>query len=159
MTVTARQVNTQGIRVYMGTITDKHDIHEALTLFAQHHNIRTATVEMLGGLHQVELTAYDFHQQIRLEPLTFSKPMEIVAGHGTISQLDNTPHVHIHMTLAFRDPDSPTGIRVIGGHVARSQAFAVEFTLTAYDGEPVQRAMHANTGLKLWKLPLLNTGD
>jgi predicted DNA-binding protein with PD1-like motif len=42
---------------------------------------------------------------------------------------------------------------VIGGHAASAKAFAVEFTLTTYDGVPVQRAMHEGTGLKLWDLP------
>ena len=38
---------------------------------------------------------------------------------------------------------------------AKAVAYAVEFTLTAYDGATVHRAEHQSTGLKLWDLPLL----
>jgi predicted DNA-binding protein with PD1-like motif len=41
---------------------------------------------------------------------------------------------------------------VIGGHASRAIAFAVEFTLTVYDGESVNRQMHEGTGLNLWGL-------
>lgn len=150
MTIVARHVNTQMSRVFMGTITGRAHLHDALAAFAQDHDIYTATFELLGGLHEVELTAYDFETQERLRPLTFSRPMEIIAGHGTISQLDGAPHVHTHLTLSFRDENAPHGIAVIGGHAARALAFAVEFTLTAYDGRVIQRKRHPETGLKLW---------
>ena len=135
----------------MGTLTDGVAIHEALAETAVLHNIHTATFELLGGLHEVELTAYDFHAQVRLEPIVFKRPLEIIAGHGTISQLDGKPHVHLHLSLSFRDEAAPHGIVVVGGHAACAIAFAVEFTLTAYDGPPMQRAHHEGTGLMLWQ--------
>ena len=82
--------------------------------------------------------------------MVFTRPLEIIAGHGTISLLDGSPHIHLHLTLAYRDERSPTGIQVIGGHAAKAIAFAVEFTLTAYDGAPLHRAKHGGTGLMLW---------
>ena len=146
-----KQVNDDGIRVFMGTITDRTNVHEALTAVSQQHNITAATFELLGGVYEVELTAYDFTAQERREPLIFTKPLEIIAGHGTISMLDNAPHVHIHMSLAFRDENMANGIAVIGGHVARAEAFAVEYTLIAYDGVGMARKFHRGTGLKLWQ--------
>jgi predicted DNA-binding protein with PD1-like motif len=151
-TAVMRQVNPQGTRVFMGTLTGKANVHEALAQLAQQHAVQTATFELLGGLHEVELTAYDFEQKRRLAPLVWQRPLEIIAGHGTISQLDGQPHVHLHLTLAFRDEAAPQGITVIGGHAARAMAFAVEFTLTAYDGDPVHRAIHQGTGLMLWQI-------
>ncbi len=149
--ISLRQVNPHGSRVFMGTLTDGVNIHDALAETAVSHHIHTATFELLGGLHEVELTAYDFVAQRRLEPVLVKRPLEIIAGHGTISQLDGKPHVHLHLTLSCRDEAAPFGIAVIGGHVARAHAFAVEFTLTAYDGPPMQRAHHAGTGLMLWQ--------
>ncbi|NJN55347.1 MAG: DNA-binding protein [Anaerolineae bacterium] len=81
--------------------------------------------------------------------------VRIIAGHGTISLLNGRPHLHLHCTLSFRDETAPHGIAVIGGHVARALAFAVEFTLTAYVGTAVHRAPHPQTGLQLWQLPPL----
>jgi predicted DNA-binding protein with PD1-like motif len=60
--------------------------------------------------------------------------------------------------VSFRDETAPHGIAVIGGHVARATAFALEFTLTAYDGPPVHRALDVGTGLQLWKLPEMAHG-
>lgn len=158
MSISVAQINTQGIRVFMGTLTDGVAVHEALAAVAERHAIHAATFELLGGLSAVELTAYDFARQTRHEPLILTRPLEILSGHGAISRLHGAPHVHTHLTLAFRDPAAPHGVAVIGGHAARAVAFAVEFTLTAYDGVIVRRQPHPTTGLLLWDLPPLTDG-
>lgn len=152
MSVKARQVNPLGNRVFMGTITDKLPIHDALASVIQANVITTATFELLGGIHQVEFSAYDFERQERGEPIIIERPMEIVAGHGTVSLLDDNIRIHLHMALSYRDATSPTGIRVVGGHVVQALAYAVEFTLTAYEGAPMHRAKHLSTGLNLWHI-------
>ncbi len=152
MTIPIRQVNPTGIRVYMATLTDNANVHESLADIARTLNIQTATFEMLGGLHEVEFTAYNFVEQRREPPIVFKRALEIVGGHGTISLLDNKPHIHLHIVVSFRDETAPQGIVVVGGHAARALAFAVEFTLTAYDGAPVHRALDTGTGLHLWDL-------
>jgi predicted DNA-binding protein with PD1-like motif len=153
MPITLSHINTQSTRVFMGTLTNGEVIHAAFTKIADAENIHAATFEMLGGLTEVEFTEYDFINKIRKEPLVFARPLEILSGHGTISRLKNEAHVHTHLTLSFRDESAPNGIAVIGGHAARAIAFAVEFTLTIYDGVPVNRSMHEGTGLQLWDLP------
>lgn len=150
MPISLTQVNTQAVRVFMGTLTNGEAIHEAFAQIAQKQHIFAATFEMLGGLTEVELSEYDFVNQVRVEALVFRRPLEILSGHGTISRLDGRPHIHTHLTLSFRDEAAPHGIAIIGGHAVRAIAFAVEFTLTVYDGRPVNRAMHAGTGLSLW---------
>jgi predicted DNA-binding protein with PD1-like motif len=137
----------------MGTFTNGEAIHDAFAKIAHKQNIRAATFEMLGGLTEVEFTEYDFINKIRKPPLIFARPLEILSGHGTISRLNDEPHIHTHLTLSFRDESAPNGIAIIGGHTARAIAFAVEFTLTVYDGVPVNRAIHGGTGLQLWNLP------
>ena len=155
MTITLSDINTQATRVFMGTLTDGQNIHEAFAKIAETENVHAATFEMLGGLIEVEFTEFDFINKIRKEPLVFARPLEILSGHGTISRLKNEAHVHSHLTLSFRDESAPNGISVIGGHAARAIAFAVEFTLTVYDGVPVHRQMHEGTGLQLWSFPEL----
>jgi predicted DNA-binding protein with PD1-like motif len=134
----------------MGTLTGGVEIHPALVEIALTHKIQTATFEMLGGLTEVEFRAFDFEGQKRKPPIIFTRPMEIVSGHGTISLLDRQPNVHLHLAVAFGDTDAPHGISVVGGHVTRVFAHAVEITITAYDGAPVHRKMDEETGLMLW---------
>ncbi|NJN55346.1 MAG: hypothetical protein HC804_11645 [Anaerolineae bacterium] len=59
MPISLQQVNEGGTAVYMGTLTGGDNVHEALTAVAHQQHIQTATVDLLGGLHEVELTAYD----------------------------------------------------------------------------------------------------
>lgn len=155
MPITLSHINTQSTRVFMGTFTNGEAIHAAFAKIADAENIHAATFEMLGGLTEVEFTEYDFITKTRKPPLVFARPLEILSGHGTISRLNNEPHIHTHLTLSFRDESAPNGIAIIGGHAARAIAFAIEFTLTIYDGLPVNRAMHEGTGLQLWNLPNL----
>lgn len=151
-----KHVNPQGGRVYMGTLTDGAALHDSLQQTAEALNIQTATFELLGGLHEVQFTAYNFETQTRMAPITIKRPMEIVSGHGTISQLEDGLHIHTHLTISFRDTSAAYGMTILGGHAAYARCFAVEFTLTSYDGDPVERGMHESTGLKLWALPALN---
>ncbi|MCL4871183.1 MAG: DNA-binding protein [Anaerolineae bacterium] len=146
-----KQVNLTRTRVFMGRLTGGVEVVGALAAAAAAHQVQSGTLELLGGLHEVELTTYDFVTQQRLKPLVWQRPLEIIAGHGTISLLTGQPHVHLHLTLAFRDDAAAAGITVIGGHCGRALAFAVEFTLTAYDGNPMQRTWHEETGLMLWE--------
>ena len=155
MTITLQQVNPTRTRVYMGTITDDADIHESILAVAEKHGIQTATFELLGGLREVEFRAFDFDSQQRKAPLHFKHALEIVAGHGTIAMLDGKPHVHLHLAVAYQDSETPNGIVVLAGHCAKAIAFAIEFTLTEYEGNPVHRAKHEGTGLMLWDLPKL----
>ncbi len=156
MTITLAHINIKSTRVFMGTLTSAQNIHKAFAKIADSQNIQAATFEMLGGLTEVEFTEYDFINKIRREPLVFVRPLEILSGHGTISRLNGEAHVHSHLTLSFRDESARNGISVIGGHAARAIAFAVEFTLSVYDGVPVNREMHEGTGLQLWSLPALD---
>ncbi len=153
MTISLAHINTQSTRVFMGTLTSGEAIHAAFAKIANAEKIHAGTFEMLGGLTEVEFTEYDFINKTRKPPLVFARPLEILSGHGTISRLNGEPHVHMHLTLSFRDESAPNGISIIGGHAARAIAFAVEFTLTVYDGVPVNRAMHEGIGLQLWDLP------
>jgi predicted DNA-binding protein with PD1-like motif len=151
MSLTIKQLHPHNTRIIMGVLTDGLELHQALHETAVAHHIHTATIHMLGGLHHIELTAYNFHTQTRHPPLLFQQPLEIIGGHGTISLLENQPHIHLHLTLSYHDAKSPTGISIIGGHVTAATAFAVEFIITAYDGDPIQRAIHPTTGLQLWQ--------
>lgn len=131
----------------MGTITGHAPRHEAILDCCRTHDVPCGTVEMLGGLREAQFSAYDFERQERLTPLTIKGALEIVAGHGTISLLNDALFLHTHIVITQPEGES---VRVMGGHLASAVAFAVEFTLTAYDGAPMTRAQHPTTGLMLW---------
>lgn len=153
MTLTLQHINPHGTQVYQGTLTGGVAVHDALADLMRRLNLTAGTVDMLGGLTEVELTGYDFIRQIRRPPVIVRQPLEIVAGHGTLSWLDDQPHVHLHLALAYADETAPRGIALTGGHAARALAFAIEFTLHAHAGPPVRRALDPVTGLKLWHFP------
>lgn len=153
MSLTLQHVNPAGSRVYQGTLTGGQAVHDALADLMHRLHITAGTVDMLGGLLEVELTSYDFIRQVRRAPLVLSQPLEIVAGHATLSWLDDQPQVHLHVALAYADEAAAQGIAIVGGHAVRALAFAVEFTLWAHDGPPVRRAPHPLTGLSLWHFP------
>lgn len=153
MSITVQAVGTAGVQAYMGTLTAGENLHEAFVRLADHYQIGAGLVMMLGGLTLAQFTAYDFTTQTRHAPQTWEGALEIVGGHGTLSRLDNQPHFHLHLVVAQRDHAGAT--QLIGGHCAQAHAFAVEFTLLAFAGQPVVRAPHAETGLSLWHFPPL----
>jgi predicted DNA-binding protein with PD1-like motif len=151
MTITLRQVNPQGTQVYMGTLTGGLELHPALADLMTQLQGGSATFELLGGLTLAEFAAYDFQTHQRHALIPVQGALEIIAGHGTITWLDDAPHVHTHLLVSQRDRGN--NVSFMGGHCARAVVFAVEFTLTVYHGERVIRAEHAASGLKLWDLP------
>ncbi len=48
--ITLSHINTKSTRVFMGTLTNGENIHEAFVKIADAENIHAATFEMLGGL-------------------------------------------------------------------------------------------------------------
>jgi predicted DNA-binding protein with PD1-like motif len=153
--ITGQRVNPKGTRAFMGTITAA-DLHESLAQAAHEWDVTAGTVVLIGSLHEAELTAYDIERQSRTPPVLLSGTLEIVGGMAMISRMADAPHVHLHLVLAARTGDDMAGIAVYAGHVAKARAHAVEFVLTAYDGAPVERAIHARSGLNLWKLPTIS---
>jgi predicted DNA-binding protein with PD1-like motif len=152
MPLAYQPVNAEGSTVYMLTLTGGVPLHDSLIAFAQAQGVHTATFECLGGVHEIAFSAYDFTTHTRAPELMYSGAIELVSAHGTITLLNDAPHVHTHITAAFRDETAPHGIALVGGHCARALCFAVEITLHAYHGEVVRRALHADTGLYLWQL-------
>lgn len=152
MSLFIQQVNPAGSRVYMGVLTGGVLLHDALASAAREVGARTASFDLLGGLTEADLTAYDFTTQARLPAVTLRGALEICAGHGTISLMpDGALHVHTHLMLGWRADEV---LHTAGGHCARAVVYAVEFTLCVYDGAPMRRTLHPPTGLMLWGAPI-----
>lgn len=148
MTIRTGQVNTQATRVYMGSIINE-ELHPAFIRLMNELNIRAGSVSFIGGLTHVEFRSYDILTKTRHAPVSFSGAIEVVTAHGHLSYQDDAPHVHLHASVTV--PHS--GIWSAGGHIQQAMAFAVEFTLWAYDGGDLNREHDEETGLHLWKQP------
>lgn len=157
MNLRVRQVNPAGTRTFMCVLTDAAMLHDSLVEIALRHGIHTASFDLLGGLHHVELATYDFATRQRLNPVAYTGFLEVLAGHGTVALLDGKPSAHIHAVISYRDASNQPAT-IIGGHVVSASAFALEITLHAYDGEPVTRTMDPGSGLMLWDLPPVQNG-
>lgn len=148
MGIRIQQVNAQGMRVYMGTILNE-ELHPAIARLMIELNVRAGSVQCIGGLTDIEFRSYDILTKTRRPPIMFSGTLDVVSSHGHLSYQDGSPHVHLHATVTV--PNS--GVWVAGGHVQRAMAFAVEFTMWAYDGEDLIRRFDEETGLSLWEQP------
>lgn len=150
MAIQMRHINPAGTRVFMGQFL-REEIHPALTRIMTEQNIRAGSVQLMGTMTDVEFRAYDFTTKTRRAPIMFSGALEIVNAQGHLSMNDGQPHVHLHASVTV--PHS--GIWVAGGHVQRAVAFAVEFTLWAYDGDELVRRFDHDVGLSIWDVPEL----
>ncbi|HRE46236.1 MAG TPA: DUF296 domain-containing protein [Aggregatilineales bacterium] len=141
----------------MGTLTAGVELIAALSELARALDVRAGTCDLLGGLTGITFTSFDMARQTRYPPLTLTDGFEIAAGHTTISRLNNAPHIHTHLLVTYRDPSAPNNTAYVGGHVVQAAVFAVEYTLTVYDGVGIERRPHAASGLALWDVPPLDT--
>ncbi len=150
MSIRMQQVGTAGTRVYMGSILNE-ELHPVFARLMTELNIRAGSVQFIGGLTDVEFRSWDILSKTRRPPVTFSGALEVVSSQGHLSYQDGAPHIHLHATVTV--PHS--GIWVAGGHVQRAMAFAVEFTMWAYDGGELVRRYDPQTGLNIWDQPEL----
>lgn len=152
MPVVAHQEAVPRHRVLAVVLCDGADLHQALTEIAMTHHITAAIVHMLGGLREVALVETDVATGQKKPPLVFRRHLEIIGGSGMISLYNQTPHIHLHLTLAYQDAEHLHGVTVIGGHVAYATAHAVEALIHCYDGLALIRQPDRRTGLPLWSL-------
>lgn len=148
MCIRMQHINTQGTRVYMGTILDE-ELHPAFRRLMDEYQIYAGSVQFIGGLTQIEFRSYDLQKKIRRPPVSHCGALDVVHAYGHLSYRDDLPHVHLHAAVTV--PHS--GIWTTGGHVERATAFAIEFTIWAYDGAALTRSFDEATGLDLWQQP------
>lgn len=152
MPIVGYQEATPPHRVLAAVLGDGADLHQELAEIATRCGITAAVIHLLGGLREVALVETDIVTGQKKPPLVFRRHLEIIGGNGMISLYNQTPHIHLHLTLAFQDNLPPYGVSVIGGHVAYALAHAVEALIHCYDGLALIRQPDPHTGLPLWRL-------
>jgi len=130
--------------VHLLRLATGDDLYATISSYAIDHDLRAATVNCLGAVQRAALRYYD-QSALRYEDLVIDEPLELVAGIGNVSLLDDRPFLHLHAAFSAEDG------RGFGGHVAEGTiVFALEVALTELAGDPPVRLPDDCTGLTLW---------
>ena len=89
---------------------------DGLLAIAKREKIRTAKVEAIGGVNQLQL-AYFNSKARRYEQHKYDEFFEATGLIGNITLKDEEPFLHLHGTFGRRD------MSVIGGHVVSGTVF------------------------------------
>ena len=118
---------------------------ETLTDFCKDHGIQNGQVFGIGAIKDVELGAYDLDTKHYTRQL-FEGSWELIGMQANITQLDNEPFIHAHVTIGDHD------FNVKGGHLfAGNVAVVGEFIIVPLSGD-ARRESNPEIGLATWKL-------
>lgn len=116
-----------------------------LTKWAKENNIPSAIITGLGAARDVKLGYFDLNEGKYIE-IPVPRHVEIVSLDGSIAQLNNEPHCHIHVTV------SSSGGSTVAGHLFQAViSITAELHLTILR-EPIKRVVDPATGVLLWDL-------
>lgn len=125
-------------------ISNRAEITTAITAFVEKHDIKLGTVYGIGAVNKAVLRFYDPITKEHVDK-TFSEQMEISNLSGNISQMDEKPYIHLHITLGRTDYTALTG------HLLTANIHgAGEIVIEKFDGE-VGRRYDDVTGLNLYE--------
>ena len=117
-------------------------LEELKALVAKEH-IRTASVEAIAGLQELEFGTYDPALQ-QYHPHRLSGFFEVISLLGNVTEREGQPYLHLHISVA----DESGGVQ--GGHLTRAVVGATcEMVIRPIDGA-VGRRHVAVTGLNLF---------
>jgi predicted DNA-binding protein with PD1-like motif len=120
------------------------DLLEALDAICRDKGVTHATITVIGALSRASLGFYlqDEHRYVSHE---VDKPVEVLAGLGSVSLKEGQPFVHLHLTLS-----NATGA-ALGGHAMPGcRIFAAEAAIQTAEGPEKHRVFDEATGLFLW---------
>ena len=127
---------------YMVSIKNKADAVEALTDFAETHNITAGSVMGIGATNDVIIRFIDPLTNTQ-EDKRFKEQMEVTSVLGNISIREGKTFVHMHITLGRRD------YSVIAGHLVSLRIHgAGEFIIEDFNMK-AERALDPEMGLQL----------
>ena len=134
-------------RRIIGRLDKGTDLLVGIAEVCKKHRVRTATLSGLGALERLEVSEYDQRNRVYKPSRAFEGVFEVLNVTGNVSDRDNKPFVHAHVTVS-RERDN--GIEVLGGHLLAARVFAFEFVLEVMDDLVLKRTADQTTGLHLW---------
>jgi predicted DNA-binding protein with PD1-like motif len=119
------------------------DLLDGLSRAVAELGYEAATLQVIGALEEAHVGYFDPERKEYL-PITTGH-VEICAGLGNVSIRDESPFIHLHLTLSGADG------KCIGGHAMDDcRAFVVEAYLRKLAGPPPVREERPGIGLKVW---------
>lgn len=116
---------------------------ENILLFAKNENVKLASVQALGAVGELTVGVYKPNEKQYISK-TFKGDYEITSLTGTITQKDDLPYVHLHISVGTE------GGLVYGGHLNEAIVSAtVEMIISVIDGK-VGRKFNEEIGLNLF---------
>ncbi len=129
---------------YVARIDRGEEILESLTALCRNEGIRLASVQAIGAVDHAVVGLYDVAEQAFLKR-EFDEPMEIASLIGTVTQTEDAPHLHLHVTLCDRE------MRTHGGHAdALRVSVTCEAVLRVLPGA-VGHQRDGETGLSVYR--------
>lgn len=129
---------------YVVSIQNHAEISKAITAFVEEHDIKAGTITGIGAVNEATLRILDPATKQFVDK-TFAEQMEITKITGNISQQNNKPYVHMHVTLGRAD------YTALAGHFLTAKINgAGEFVIENFEGT-VDRYHDESTGLNLYK--------
>ena len=117
----------------------------SLAALCRQENIRLASVSGIGATDDCDMSVYDV-QDKRYYNNSFQGAYEITSLSGNVTRMDDSPYLHLHITIGDREG------RAFAGHLKRALVSATaEIILHTYDGE-ITRFQDEATGLNLLDL-------
>ena len=125
---------------------DNHvEIMEALAAFCKEKEILAGSVSGIGAISEATFRFLDPMTKKYVDK-TFSEQMEITCLIGNISQKDNKPYLHVHVTAGRRD------YTCVGGHLLSARINgACELLVEDFFEATLGRRFDDETGLNLYE--------
>lgn len=131
-------------RIFQGRLLKGSDIIEDIKAFLKEKSVQSGIISGIGAATKANIGYYD--QEARIYKIhTFDEPLEILSLKGNISIKDHDAFPHLHGVFSRKDGFC------IGGHIFEgTEAFAFEFEIVEFAGDPFIRYFDDETGLYLW---------
>lgn len=125
---------------------DNHvEIMEALAAFCKEKEILAGSVSGIGAISEATFRFLDPVTKKYVDK-TFSEQMEITCLIGNISQKDDKPYLHVHVTAGRRD------YTCVGGHLLSARVNgACELLVEDFFEATLGRRFDDETGLNLYE--------
>jgi hypothetical protein len=130
--------------IHLVRLITGEDLLDGITDYVTGAGIRTAWLTYLGAVSRASLRYYDQDERIYRD-FELDEHLEVLAGVGNVSLLDEAPFVHTHAAFAGSNG------KAVGGHLnSGTTVWALEVRIQELIGDPLIREPDDCTSLSLW---------
>ena len=121
------------------------EILQSLKQMCEQEGIHLAQVDAIGAVDHAVVGVYDLHEK-RYHQEEINGFMEITSLSGSVTEMNNQPYIHLHVTMADQKH------LLHGGHAIELRVGATcEMFVRVLDGQ-IAREHNEKLGINLWKL-------